>query len=142
MNATHTQDLREAREVLSAEKETARKILVVDDEEAMRLAMRIILSPAGYKVLSAGTPEEALKVLQSDGDIRLVICDLVMPGMDLRDFVKAVHASHPAVDLAFCSGFPKSRFDGLGIPLSDDHFISKPFHPHELRKQVAALLPS
>jgi CheY-like chemotaxis protein len=136
-------DIKESTEIrgkTAAEKRPDQKILVVDDEEAMRTAMRIILAPVGYKVVTAADPDEALSILESTKDIRLIICDLVMPGMDLREFVKSLHASYPSVDIAFCSGFPKTRFDGLGIRLSDDHFILKPFHPQELRDKVAALL--
>ena len=64
----------------------AGRVLIVDDDRAVREMFRRSLELADFEVLTAGTGEEGLRILREDSGIRLVLLDLVMPGMDGHRF--------------------------------------------------------
>lgn len=114
-------------------------ILVVDDEEAIRKLMKAVLADSGFRILQAGSSDEALGILEIHGDnIHLVVTDIQMPpGMDGLSLVEAVRRRSPDLPVVFISGY--SHLYGR---LSDvvDHartwFLQKPFSPYQLVEAV------
>jgi PAS domain S-box-containing protein len=116
-------------------------ILLVEDEEPVRLLVRETLEDAGYKVLEASHGEEAIALLSRSGDpIHLVLSDVVMPKMGGEDLAERVASRHPEIKMLFISGYPDTAL-GRGddssrmIPL-----LFKPFTPHELARMVRDVL--
>jgi CheY-like chemotaxis protein len=105
-------------------------ILVVDDDPALRSAIRRILQTQGFHVLEAADGAEAASVASHhEGPIALVLCDLVMPGVGGREAAERVRAAKPGARVVFTSGYPLERGSA-----GDDavEFVAKPFSPDEL----------
>jgi CheY-like chemotaxis protein len=120
---------------------TVRTILVVDDEEVVRMLVTRSLAEGGYEVVEAGHGAAALALLE-DGrhDLDLVICDVVMPGMNGRDLARWLAANRPDLPLLLISGYPLPYLEAHdlyhpGLPL-----LRKPFLPSLLLEVVADAL--
>lgn len=83
----------------------ANQILLVEDEVLIRLNVADELRIAGFTVLEASVPEEALKILFSSAEIGLVVTDIRMPGaMDGIALAEIVRRDYPHIKIAFLSG--------------------------------------
>jgi CheY-like chemotaxis protein len=80
------------------------RVLVVDDEEMVRMATRRVLEKAGLEVLTASDGSEALQVYSSHPDIRLVLLDLDMPHMDGVEAHRLLRALDPSVRVLVSTG--------------------------------------
>ncbi len=108
-----------------------RKILVVEDEPAVRELVDRILTQAGHDVLSAATGAEALR-LSASWPVDLVVSDVVMPGMDGVTLSRRIDA--PTL---FMSGYPDRTVSGFGLEIGSERLISKPFTEQALLTKVA-----
>lgn len=112
--------------------------LVVEDEALLRLYAAGLLEEHGFAVLEAANAAEALKVLQSRGDVRLLFTDVQMPGaLDGMDLAREVHARWPRVLLVITSG--RIRPSQAEIP-DDGRFLSKPYRAAQLFNEVDDLM--
>jgi len=116
-------------------------ILVVDDEEIMRLTAKGILESFGFQVVLAGNGKEALEIFQSNRDkIVLVLLDMVMPVMNGRDCFSKIREIAPQIPVILSSGFTNSdnikqmKQEGL------NGFISKPYRSYGLNKLLLQVL--
>lgn len=121
----------------------SRTVLVVDDEDELRIALRSGLEQSGYIVLEASNGIKGLACLdQNDGGVDVVVADLIMPLMNGVEFVERVQSAYPSVKVMFISGatnmsiLDTSEFDDP-IPL-----LRKPFQLTTLVRQVGELLTS
>jgi two-component system cell cycle sensor histidine kinase/response regulator CckA len=111
----------------------AHGVLVVDDQEVVRTVMLRTLERAGYRVLVASTPNEAIELARADSArIDLLITDVVMPQMDAFELAGRVSAMLPAIRVLYTSGYTNAAAEGP--------FLRKPFSPDELLEKVGALL--
>lgn len=103
-------------------------ILVVDDEKSNVIVMKEILESYGYRVLLAGSGQEAVAVYMEKGkEIDLVILDMIMPGMGGGKVFDALRTINPAVKVILASGYSK---DGEARQILDrgcSGFVQKPF---------------
>ncbi len=113
----------------------AETILVVDDHEAVRELIEVILGRAGYQVLTASNGPDALRIARDTRQIDLLVSDIEMPLM--RGDELAVHFArlHPAAPVLFLSS--SERPGGTTIPFQ---FLTKPFGVGALRDSVHRLL--
>jgi two-component system, cell cycle sensor histidine kinase and response regulator CckA len=114
-------------------------VLVVDDEDSVRLFVAHVLVDAGYSVVEAKNGEEALRIMDSGGDrIDVVLSDVMMPLMGGREFAGRLATEHPDLPLIFMTGCvadgPASPGPGMQA------FISKPFTPELLLLTVRSTL--
>ena len=118
-------------------------ILVVEDDDALRrLAIRF-LEPAGYTVLAAASGEEALLLLERhDGPVHLMLTDVVMPGMSVRNLAQQVSTSHPGMKVVYTSGYTDDVIVHHGVLDEGTHFLGKPYTVVELRRKVREVLDS
>jgi two-component system cell cycle sensor histidine kinase/response regulator CckA len=118
-------------------------ILVVEDEDALRAAIRRLLQSEGYRVLEAPNGASALEVLSSPSaaGVALVLTDLRMPVMDGRQFAAALARTRPNLPIVFMSGFTAQLMD---MRLVSPHlaFLPKPFKNDALLAAVRGQLPS
>ena len=130
----------------SSQKEEAPKgqgetILLVEDENSLRVTCGLFLNALGYKVLSAETPKEALKLFgQHVGDIQLLLTDVVMPGMDGRQLAEQICAVKPEIKVLFMSGYTSDIIAQRGVQERNAAFIAKPFTRAELARKVHSIL--
>ncbi len=118
-----------------------RTVLVVDDEEVVRILLGRALTEAGYRVIQAHNGLEATTILEQDAPAAdLVICDLVMPVMSGRDVARWLGTHRPELPILFISGYPRAYLEAHdlhdpGIPL-----LRKPFLPSRLLESVEEML--
>lgn len=113
-------------------------ILVVEDDEATRMALCEILESLGYRVSNARDGSEAIDLIQREnGSLDLIISDLVMPNMGGRELYDYVSTSYPLLKMVLITGYPlgthtrelldRERVSWLQKPLSSD-LVSKTIH--------------
>lgn len=117
------------------------RILVVDDEEAIRAVVSRMLQAEGYEVLRARDGKEALRELQEvGGAVDLVITDLVMPGMGGRVLGRELARRYPGLPLVWMSGHPKDVEFPREMPGHEYPFLMKPVSPAALLETVGRAL--
>jgi CheY-like chemotaxis protein len=97
-------------------------ILVVDDQADMRNVISSFLQSAGYRVLSADGPEQAVRTARKTETIHLLITDIEMPGGRGDDLAQWIRIGRPEMQVLFMSGNPMQR-----RRLEGSNFIQKPF---------------
>lgn len=113
-------------------------VLVVEDEEMLRFLATYGLEDKGYTVVEAATAVDALKVLETRPEVRILFTDIEMPGrLNGMDLARLVHEHWPHVLLIITSG--GSRPDQNEIP-DDGRFIAKPYSSDEVSGEIADLL--
>jgi len=106
------------------------RIMVVDDDDAVRNTTVRLLGTLSYPVLSAGSGAEALELArQHAGEIDVLLCDVAMPGRDGPALAAELLAESPGLKVVFISGFAE---DPSQIPLEHAAFLGKPFTRAEL----------
>ena len=117
------------------------KILLIDDEPHLLLALGDYLRQAGYQVVAASSGEEGLETLR-DWQPDLIICDIMMPGMDGFDVRRALEKDSRHRDTPFIFLTAKGQLGDRvhGLRSGADDYIIKPFEPAELEARIEALL--
>jgi hypothetical protein len=116
------------------------RIIVVEDQPAVRAVVYTMLESLGYAVEEFASPEAALERIGDGTGVELLISDLVMPVMGGREVARRARAILPDLPVLFMSGYaePEQEPDTSGPAPTD--FLAKPFHPNELAARVARLL--
>ena len=114
-------------------------VLLVEDEDAVRLFGARALRNKGYRVLEASNGEGALDVINGSAlPIDLIISDIVMPGMDGRTLVQLVRHEIPNVKVILMSGYAEDMMaDGSDASI---HFLAKPFSLKGLAVKVKEVM--
>ena len=116
-------------------------VLLVEDEDAVRMFGARALRNKGYRVLEADSGESALDVINgSDEAIDLIISDVVMPGMDGHTFVRLVRQEIPDVKVILVSGYAEDAVAGDIQRDPTIHFMPKPFSLAELAGKAKEVL--
>jgi two-component system, cell cycle sensor histidine kinase and response regulator CckA len=116
-------------------------VLVVDDEDAVRMTVRRLLERIGYVVLCATGPEDALRSAKAfEGDIHVVISDVVMPGMSGPELVRRLAEARPEMGVVFMSGYTEEGIRLHGALDRGMAFLQKPFSQEELSACVRQAL--
>lgn len=116
-------------------------VLLVEDQEAVRVVVREILEAQGYTVLEAGRAQEALLAGQRHpGPIHLTIADVVIPDMTGPELVRELQPSRPAMKVLFISGFADAAVASEGLLDAEAAFLPKPFSPDTLARKVREIL--
>ena len=115
------------------------RILVIDDEDVIRMLVVEILESAGYDVMSAESAERALTLLEK-ADFDLVVSDVVMPGLSGLELLEAVRARRASLPVVLVTG--AGTYDTLSQALTRGAagLVTKPFAHHELQSAVADAL--
>lgn len=117
-----------------------KRILIVEDEAAIREFEAINLNRVGYETVEAGSGEEALEIFESDQksfDIALV--DVMMPGMDGFELVKRLRAKSNSLGIIMLTAKSQEMDKISGLMLGADDYVTKPFSPTELLARVDSL---
>ena len=117
-------------------------VLLVEDEDAVRMFGARALKNKGYKVLQASNGEEALEVINngSNQKIDLIISDVVMPGMDGNTLVQLIRHELPDMKVILMSGYAEDVLTDDNTLSPDIHFLPKPFTLSDLAALVKDVL--
>ena len=100
-------------------------VLVVEDEVLVRMQAVEMIEEAGFDAIEANNADEAIRLLETRKDIRIVFPDIEMPGsMDGLRLARAIRDRWPPIELILTSG--KHRFSANEIP-ARGHFVPKPY---------------
>ena len=116
------------------------KILVVDDERAVRESLRRALELEGYEIELAGDGREALYRLDSDSQPDAIILDVLMPGLDGLEVCKRIRATGNAVPVLMLTARDAVENRVEGLDAGADDYVTKPFALEELLARVRALI--
>lgn len=112
----------------------AKRVLLVEDEDTVRLIGADMLSDAGYQVIEAATADEALRVLQEVDEVDVLFTDVRMPGsMDGLELAALVHDNWPKVKILVTSGDHRPGSEDLP---DNGRFLPKPYSLRTMCKQV------
>jgi two-component system, cell cycle sensor histidine kinase and response regulator CckA len=116
-------------------------ILLVEDELAILKMTTRMLDKMGYVVLAAGTPGEAIRLArENEGQIDLLMTDVVMPEMNGRDLARNLMSLYPEIKRLFMSGYTANVIAHHGVLDEGVHFIQKPFSMKELEAKLREAL--
>jgi PAS domain S-box-containing protein len=116
-------------------------ILVVEDEDAVRQIAITVLRRAGYHVLSASNPGEALLICeQQKTRIHLLLSDVILPRASGPELAERLRAGRPEMKVLFMSGYPGEAVVQHGIMDSSVAFLQKPITPDMLTRKVREVL--
>jgi two-component system cell cycle sensor histidine kinase/response regulator CckA len=114
-------------------------VLVVDDEDHVRLVARRMLERHGYQVRDAASGSAALELIGDPAiSIDILLTDLVMPGMDGRQLIARAAALRPGLPVICMTGFAGSEDDTLRLGGNLVTVMSKPFAADALLKAVGS----
>jgi two-component system, cell cycle sensor histidine kinase and response regulator CckA len=113
------------------------RVLLVEDEDAVRSFAVRALQRQGYEVLEAATGAEALEVMaQVQGEVDLIVSDVIMPEMDGPTMLKEIRKTHPDLPIIFVSGYPDDAFKKSLDENEQFGFLQKPFTLPQLAAKV------
>ena len=116
-------------------------ILLVEDEEAVRMVTAATLRKYGYTVLEASNSAEAIQKIQLQQDsVNLLLTDVIMPGMDGRKLADLLKEKQPELRILFMSGYTENAIIHQGVLEENINFISKPFIQKNLLEEVRKVL--
>ena len=115
------------------------KILICDDEKDIVRALEIYLKAESYEVVKVFNGRQAVDSIKEDGDIRLVLLDIMMPGMDGIEALTEIRKLSN-VPVIFLTAKSEDADKILGLNLGADDYITKPFLPAELTARVRSSL--
>jgi PAS domain S-box-containing protein len=117
------------------------QILLVDDDELLRVACARSLERLGYRVIQACDGIDALRVLRRSGrEIDLLVTDVVMPNMNGRELAEVAARELPGLPVLYTSGYAADELDQRGIEHGEVALLEKPFRPHALARKIRELI--
>jgi PAS domain S-box-containing protein len=116
-------------------------VLIVEDEASILKLGKRILMELGYTVLAAATPGQAMETAKThEGDIHLIITDVVMPEMNGRDLSRQIQNFYPDIKVLFMSGYTADVIAHQGVLDRGVHFLQKPFSNKDMAAKIREVL--
>ncbi len=115
-------------------------VLVVEDDESVRLLVRELLTELHYRVVEARDADSALPILASEIDIRLMVSDVGLPGMNGRQLAEAARQHRPELPILFVTGYAENAAIRAGFLGTNMAMITKPFALDTLAAKVDEMI--
>ncbi|VEF49748.1 alkaline phosphatase synthesis transcriptional regulatory protein PhoP [Bacillus freudenreichii] len=115
------------------------KILIVEDELAIRKLIGFNLQRSNFDVIETGEGKHALTLIKEHGP-SLILLDLTLPDMDGLDLCAQVSKNHPGIPIIIVSARGQDMEKIMGLELGADDYIVKPFNPLELVARIRSVL--
>ena len=112
-------------------------VLIVEDEDAVRVFSARALKVKGYTVLEAADGEQATSLLQDHDEVDVLITDMVMPGMDGATLARLVRQEYPSIRVILMSGYSEDISSDDLADSPDVLFLAKPFSLDSLADKAA-----
>jgi DNA-binding NtrC family response regulator len=120
--------------------EQPQKVLVVDDEPEIRKLVAAMLARNGYRVVSADTGENAIRLFGNNPDTDLLLTDVVAPGMSGPMIADYIAALKPDIKVLFMSGYDGTQVVQRYVVEKGYSLLIKPFTMEQLESKVRAVL--
>ena len=117
-----------------------KRILVVEDEQAIREFVVINLNRAGYQTVEAATGEEALEIFNSrPDDFQIALLDISMPGIDGLTVCREIRSKSGSMGIIMLTARTQEMDKVSGLMMGADDYVTKPFSPSELVARIDSL---
>jgi DNA-binding NtrC family response regulator len=117
---------------------TPLKVIVVEDEPALCLALTCMLRGAGYSVLPCSCADEALALVGKGTEkIALLVTDILLPGINGHDLARFIQRQLPEIGVVYMSGFSAGHLSDSVLNEPNTVFLQKPFDRARLLQAVA-----
>ena len=113
-----------------------KRILIVDDEAAVRETLAALLAHSGHATTATQSAEEALARLQQDPDFDLVLTDIIMPGCDGLGLLDDISIDYPAIPVVICTAINDTQVATSAFRRGAIDYLLKPFSRAELESVV------
>ena len=117
-----------------------RKILVVEDEDAIREVVALNLRLAGYEVTEAASAEQALAVFSPSAGFDVAVLDIMLPGMNCFSLCETIRRDSASIGIIMLSAKTLETDKIKGLSIGADDYMTKPFSVSELLARVEALV--
>ena len=117
-----------------------RKILVVEDEDAIREVVALNLRLAGYEVTEAASAEQALAVFSPSAGFDVAVLDIMLPGMNGFSLCETIRRDSASIGIIMLSAKTLETDKIKGLSIGADDYVTKPFSVSELLARVEALV--
>ncbi|PWC90966.1 hypothetical protein TSH100_02005 [Azospirillum sp. TSH100] len=114
-----------------------RTILLVEDDAIVRMGTMALLESLGHRIIEAESGESALALLRDGAEVDALVTDFAMPGMNGAEVVRNVRQLRPGMPALIVTGYADTPDLGEAVRL-----LRKPFSPHQIADQLAAMLPA
>ena len=119
----------------------AETVLVAEDEEVVRQLVCAVVRDAGYEVLCASTPSEALRISRErPGTIHLLVTDVVMPQMHGPTLARELSGLQPSMRVLYVSGYSENDISAHGVIAPEIEVLQKPFSQQDLLRKIRDIL--
>jgi len=115
------------------------RVLVIEDDQALALGLRVNLEAEGYTVIHATSAEEGLDLLD-DTSVDLIVLDLMLPGMDGLEALKRIREDDPKLPVLILTAKSMIEDKVDGLKAGADDYLTKPFHLEEFLLRVGRIL--
>ena len=116
------------------------RILLVDDDSAVRSVAAALLESSGYNVVAMSTASDAIALTERREPFDAVVTDLMMPTMSGSEMVQRLRALRPGLPVVYISGY--ADHEDTDDDRRTTRSLAKPFSPATLRRELEALLAS
>lgn len=116
------------------------RVLVVDDDGAVREFTERVLMEAGYVIASAPDGLSALRKCENSEPFDVLLTDFSMPSMDGAELAQRVRSAEPGVKVLYITGYSDALFTKKSTLWDDEAFLEKPCSPNSLLEAVSLLL--
>jgi len=116
-------------------------VLLVEDEDSVRVVTRRMLERDGFRVLEASTGLDGVAMATTSADpIHLLITDVQLPDIGGGEVAREIVKARPRIRVLFLSGYPEDALLDHGIAPGPVNFVQKPFSSEVLRERIRELL--
>jgi DNA-binding response OmpR family regulator len=116
-----------------------KRILVVEDETAIREFIVFNLKRSGYLVSEAGSGEDGLEIISNQADIDIALLDVMLPGIDGFEVCKKIREMNKTIGIIILTAKSQEMDKVTGLITGADDYITKPFSPTELIARIDSL---
>ncbi|WP_138159209.1 response regulator transcription factor [Peptoniphilus catoniae] len=114
------------------------KILLVEDEDAIRKFVKINLEREHYEVYEAATGEDGIEIAREKKP-EIVVLDIMLPGIDGFEVCKVLRSEFPELGIIILSAKSEDLDKIMGLQYGTDDYLTKPFNPTELSLRIKSL---
>jgi CheY-like chemotaxis protein len=118
------------------------RVLVIEDDPAVRMLVREVLEELRYQPVEFADPLAAISYLASDARIDLMVSDVGLPGMNGRELAETARAYRPSMPILFITGYAENAAIRAGFLGANMAMVTKPFSLDDLAEKVSQMIVS